>query len=106
MTTAKTNIRQSYAQATNPKVADILKLKEDYSNLQTKKIKNIHRIINDVGKSKPHIKMTTKGLLQKQIIVSIDKDNVIKFMALSSIHIANLNRSLKNIKLNVMADYV
>jgi len=106
LTTAKTNTRQSYAQATNPKVVDILKLKEDYSNLQTKKIKNIHRIINDVDESKPHIKMTIKGSSQRQIIVPMGKDDVIKSMALSSIHIANLNRSLKNIKSNVIADYV
>ena len=62
MATAKTNIRQLYAQAVNLKVTDILKLKEDYSNLSAKKIENIHRIINNASKSKPHIKMTTKGL--------------------------------------------
>ena len=100
------NTRQFYTQVTNSKVANISKLKENYSNLLTKKIENIHRIINDTGKFKPHIKMTTKGSLQKQIIVSMGKNNITKFIALSSIHIANLNRSLKNIKLNVIADYI
>ena len=50
--------------------------------------------------------MTTKGSLQKQIIVSMGNNNITKFIALSSIHIANLNRSLKNIKLNIIADYI
>ena len=35
----------------------------------------------------------------------MSNDNKIKFIALSSDHIANLNRMLKNIKLDIMADY-
>ena len=50
--------------------------------------------------------MTTKSPSQKQIIVSMDNDNKTKFMALSSVHLINLNRALKNIKSDVMADYV
>ena len=34
------------------------------------------------------------------------KNNINKFMALSSIHIANLNISLKNIKSDIIADYI
>ena len=34
------------------------------------------------------------------------KNNINKFMALSSIHIADLNRSLKNIKSDVIVDYI
>ena len=49
--------------------------------------------------------MTTKGPLRKQIIVPMGNDNKTKFIALSSDHIANLNRVLKNIKSNIMADY-
>jgi len=49
--------------------------------------------------------MTTKDSLRKQIIVSICNDNKAKFMASSSEHIANLNRILKNIKSDVMADF-
>ena len=62
MTKAKTNIWQSYAQVANFKISDIFKLKENYLNLPAKKIENIHKIINDTDKTKPHIKMTTKGL--------------------------------------------
>ena len=36
----------------------------------------------------------------------MDKDNITKFMVSSSNHIINLNRSLKNIKSDIMADYI
>ena len=99
-------IKQSYAQVINSKITDILKLKKDYPNLLAKKIENIHKIINDSDKTKLWIKMTTKEPLYKQIIFSIDKDNITKLMAFSSNHIVNLNRALKNIKSEVIADYV
>ena len=55
VSTVKPNNNPSYTQALNIKVNDILKLKEDYSNLLAKKIKNIHKIINNSGKSKSGI---------------------------------------------------
>ena len=69
MEKVKPNNKLLYAQVLTPKVSDILKIKENYPNLPTKKIKNIHKIINDFNKSKLRINMTTKGLLRKQIIV-------------------------------------
>jgi len=59
-----------------------LKLKENFSNLLAKKIKNIHRTINNSGKAKP------------------------KFIGSSDIHIININSILRNIKSDVMADFV
>ena len=50
--------------------------------------------------------MTIKGSLYKQIIVPMGKDNANKFMASASNHIANINRALKNIKLDILANYV
>ena len=50
--------------------------------------------------------MTTKGLSHKQIIISISKNNITKFIAFSSIYIVSLNNVLKNIKLEVMVDYI
>ena len=50
--------------------------------------------------------MTTKSLSKKQIIVSISNENKVKFMEESSVHITNLNRALKNIKSEVMVDFV
>jgi len=59
-----------------------------------------------MDKTKLHIKITTKGLLQKQVIFLMGRDNVDKIMALSSIHVTNTNRALNNIKSNIMMDYV
>ena len=50
--------------------------------------------------------MTTKDLSRKQIIVSIDNVNKTKFIASSSDHIININRTLRNIKLDIIANYV
>ena len=66
-----TNTRKLYAQATSSNVLNILKLKENYPSLLAKRIKDIYRIINNMDKTKPCIKMTTKGPSQKQIIVMI-----------------------------------
>ena len=50
--------------------------------------------------------MTTKGLLQKQIIVPINSDNKSNFIVSLSKHITNLNSILKSIKLEFRADFV
>ena len=50
--------------------------------------------------------MTTKELSQKQVIISMGRANVDKIIVLSSIHITNINRALKNIKSNIIVDYV
>ena len=50
--------------------------------------------------------MTTKELSRKQVIISMSNDNKTKFMEFSSSHITNLNRTLKNIKLDILADFV
>ena len=85
------------------KVSEILKIKKNFPNLLTKKIEKIYEIINKLGKVKPRINMTTKGPLQKQIIVPMGSENKSKFMVWSSEYITNLNSILKNIKLNVLA---
>jgi len=94
--------RQSYAQASAPKVNEILKL-ENFPNLSAKKIKNIY---NNSGKIKSRINVTTKELFRRQIIILMSNDNKLKFLTSSNSHITNLNRALKNIKLDIMADFV
>jgi len=64
------------------------------------------KIINSEDKSKLKLNITTKGSSRKQVIVSISNDNKAKFIESSSTHITNLNRALKNIKSEVMADFV
>ena len=50
--------------------------------------------------------MTTKGPLCKQVIIPISLDNANNFVKKSNIYVANINRALKNIKSDVMADFI
>jgi len=50
--------------------------------------------------------MTTKGPSRKQIIIPMSNDNIVAFMKNSSTHVANINRSLRNAKSNVLVDYI
>ena len=80
---------------TSSNIKEILKIKETFPKLQAKKIENIQKIINGNDKSKPKWNMTMKGLSRKQVIVSINNKNKLKFIELFSTHITNLNRVLK-----------
>jgi len=50
--------------------------------------------------------MTTKRLSKQQIIVLMGANNISKFMFSLEDHIANINRALKNIKSEIMADFL
>jgi len=71
-----------------------LKIKEAFPSLQNKKIKLIQKIISGEGKLKPCINITIKGPSRKQVIVSMSIDN------------ANINKTLKNIKSDIIADFI
>ena len=86
--------------------SEIPKILEIFSKLQVSKINNIHKIINSVGKPKPKVNMTTKRLSRKQVIIPMNNKNKARFMESLSKHIANLNKGLENIKLDIMANFV
>ena len=50
--------------------------------------------------------MTTKGLSRKHIIIPMSSDNISSFMKNSSLHVANINRSLQNAKTDVLVNYI
>jgi len=50
--------------------------------------------------------MTTKGPLHKQVIIPMSNDNKRNFINKSSAHVSNMNRALKNIKSDVMVDFI
>jgi len=50
--------------------------------------------------------MTTKGPLRKQVIIPMSNNNINKFMKDSSLHIANINQSLRNAKSEVLVDFI
>jgi len=76
------------------------------TNLQSKKIKNIQKIIWEENKSKPCLNMTMKRPSRKQIIVPMNNENKSQFIKDSSSHIANINRVLKSIKSEIIANFV
>ena len=94
-----------YAQASSPNINEVLKIKENFPNLLVKKIKNIQKTINKLRKEKPYINIMIKGPSKRQVIILMDNNNILKFMISSSAHIANINRTLKNIKSDIVADF-
>ena len=52
------------------------------------------------------INMAMKDPSRKQIIIPIGNNNKVRFMASLSLQITNINSVLRNIKLDVMADFV
>lgn len=102
----KTSPNYSYAQASSESVKEILKIKEIFSQLLSKKIEDVHKVINNPMKPKPYINITTKKPLWKQIIISIDGDNIAKFMRSSSDYVININWALKGIKFKNFIDFI
>ena len=100
--------KHSYTQTLASKIKKILKLKESFSNLLSKKIKDIdiYNMIYDFGKVKPRISMTTKGLSRRQINTLISNDYILNFIKSFGSYITNLNRIFKNIKLEIVAEFV
>ena len=103
---SKPSSGKSYAQASKPSVntSEVLKIKEAFPSLNAQKIDQVNNIVNGQNKAKPRIKITTKRPSRKHIIIS--SDNVSSFMKNSSVHVANINRSLQNAKTDVLVDYI
>lgn len=98
----------SYIQTSKPisNTEEVLKIKKTFPSLKAKRINNIQKIIKSNGKPKPHINMTMKGLSRKQVIIPMNDDSKKNFIEKSSSHVTNINSTLKNIKLDVMVDFV
>ena len=105
---SKLSSGKSYAQASKPSVntSKVLKIKEAFPSLNAQKIDQVNNIVNGQNKAKPRIKMTTKGPSRKHVIIPMSSDNVSSFMKNSSVHVANINRSLRNTKTDVLVDYI
>jgi len=74
--------------------------------MEAKEIDQINNIVKGFPKPKPCIQMTTKGPSRKQCIIPMGNNNIEKFMKNSSIHVANLNRNLRNAKSEVLVDFI
>ena len=100
--------KKSYAQASkqNCNTSKVIKIKDIFPALSAQKINQIHKIINSSTKSKSCIYITTKGPSRKQIIIPMSGDNIAKFMKSSSLHITNINLSLRNSKSEIFVDFI
>ena len=88
-------------------VKETLKIKETFLNLSNNKIKQVQNVINGANnKSKLKIAMTTKGSSQKQVIIPMSNNIAKEFIKELNSHVANINRALKAIKSNTLADFI
>ena len=101
------NKGKSFTQDTKNSVKDILKIKEAFPKLSLNKIIEIHRVANNkLTLNKRKVIMTTKGPSRKQVIVPMSKENTKMMMDKADLHVTNINRILKSIKLEIMADFI
>ena len=99
---------KSYAQASKPmaSTSDVLKIKESFPALTAKQIDRVNNIVKGNPTPKLRIQMTTKEPSRKQVIVPMSTDNNTTFTKNSALHMANINRLLKNAKLDIAADFI
>jgi len=97
-----------YAQASkqNISTSEVIKIKEAFPSISVQKINQINNIVKGNLKPKPHIQMTTKSLSRKQVIISMDNNNISNFMKNSSLYITNINRTLRNAKSEVLVNFI
>ena len=102
----KTSKKQSYIQIFKSNIEKVIKIKNNFPSLSSKKIKEIHKVINEPKKNKSRINMITKNPSRRQIIIPISIINSQKFMSHFNKHIFNINSILKNIKSDVIANFI
>ena len=108
METRNLGNNRTYAQALkqSTSTSDVIKIKNMFLAIGARKIDQINEIVKGSPKPKWQINTTTKRPSHKQVIFLIGSDNRDKFMKNSSIHIANLNRNLRNSKSEVSVDFI
>ena len=99
--------KSSYTQASRNNVKDIIKIKDIFSKLSVDKVNEINNIINKLSqKSKPRLNMTMKEPFKKQIIIPMDTNSMDRIMVSSNIYVSNMNRLLKDIKLEILINFI
>ena len=102
--TKPSNIRKSYAQVSK---SNVLQIKEAFLSLSAGEVGKMMKAINgSEGKKKPNINMTTRWPSRKQVIIPIVKSNAELIIHLVHQHIANINNCLRNMKSDVIADFL
>ena len=63
-------------------------------------------MVNNLNIPKSKLNITTKGLSHKQIIIPISSNNIKIFIVTSNDHVTNINQLLKNIKSDIVIDFI
>ena len=104
------NVKKSYAQTSKTNILsnieDVLQIKEAFLFLSANEVGRMIKAKSSKDKKKPKINMMTKGPLRKQVIVPMAKLNTELIVNLAYQHIANINKCLKNIKSDIIANFI
>ena len=84
----------------------MLKIKESFPTLNAKQINQVNNIVKDNPKPKSCIQITMKKPSRKQIIIPMSSNNNNSVMKNSAVHVANINKLLRNTKSEVSVDYI
>jgi len=103
-------MKKSYAQASKSNllhIEDIVQVKEAFSALSADEVGKVLKIKNSgEGNKKPKINMTTRGPSRKEVIILMAKHIAELIVNLAHIHIANINKCLRNSKSNIVTDFI
>jgi len=67
--------RYFYTQVSKSNIKDIVKIKDNFPNLLAKKIKEVHKVLNEPKKNIPRLNMTMKRPLRRQVLVPMSLNN-------------------------------
>ena len=82
------------------------RIKKNFPNLLAQKVKEIHKALNNSKKKNPRLNMMTKKPSRKQVIIPMSSHNANRIMFKSNTYIININRLLKYIKSDVLANFM
>ena len=105
------NIKKSYAQASKanilPNIDDVLHIKEVFPSLSANEVGKMIKAKNSSKRQKkPRINMTIRKPFRKQVIILIAKSNTELIVNSANLHIANINKCLKNMKSDVITNFI
>jgi len=103
-------MKKFYAQALKSSplyIEDIVQVKEVFPALSADEIEKVLKIKNNgEDNKKPKINMTTRGLLRKEVIIPMAKYTAELIVNSAHIHIANINKCLKNSRSDIVTDFI
>ena len=98
--------KKSYAQASKSSINNIVKIKDTFPKLLTKKVVKINDIINKSDLVESKRKMTTKELLRKQVIIPMNITTTEIIVNQANGIITNINTGLKNSNSKTIANFI